>query len=259
MKTIKNLLHKNKSAIIFFGLIFFGIFSFISNQNQQVRQISSLDNLVNGSFSLIENQYSNLVTATLISSDNPEDYEKIISSADDLINKIKQIQSTIPAKTNNQPVFDNTINSLDIYLQDTLASMQTIKERYKKDLEFLPNKNQYFKYKESIPSGEIILGLEILEKATVTEDWYYSPEQKNDENYHAQTQDLLSKIQDLKANPDQITEENINSLYEKTSYFAITKKFRISGQTDLKDKEYYEKLDSLVQDLNSLKDKYSIE
>jgi len=259
MDRIKSILRRNILALVFFGIILFGVLSFVSSRNQEIERIKELETFADGSFALIENQYGNIANKTLIFEDEPKSYDEVISDLEQLQNEVDEIIQSIPKDGSTTTLYDETVSDLEDFLNDIFITLEVEINRYSQEKELLPQKENFFVYKDgSIDANNSKEALDVLNDIALHQQWYFQTDQEKYESFVSRNNKLIEDIEELNQSPNS-DPAKVKELYEDTGFFVYTKLFRISQKGDLQNNDYFENLDSLYENLNYLKSQYSIE
>ncbi|NJS41208.1 hypothetical protein HC766_02390 [Candidatus Gracilibacteria bacterium] len=143
MERIKAIFRTNIRAIVFFGIILFGVLSFISSRNQEIEKIKTLQTFADGSFGLIENEYGIITNKTLIADDTAESYDKIIQDLKNLQLQVDEIIQSVPKQNNSSSTYDETVNNLEYFLGDIFVTLTIEMDRYEQEKIYLMTKRLF--------------------------------------------------------------------------------------------------------------------
>lgn len=265
---IKSYIKNNVRLTVFIVLIFFSFLSFNIKQIEDKQSVISLLTFLDNSFSYIDNTVKTLSTQTLILENKDEDFDKIITSLQDLSSKLNEFKFSIPNENGNEVYQDVRLNLLQVYTTvqdrvDLFSKIYQARKNIQEDSKLyalltepeLINSNE--KVKEIIPAWQNIISYKKIENTQ-----YENPETKKFfEDKIKNEETILENIIQLNNNDSENLSESIKESFKSianstiiTSYNGFLRLQIESIQTPT----FGEKVSSLQESVKELKKEFNL-
>ena len=262
------LIKSNLRPLVFVAIIAFSLFSYNIKQESDKKIATNLLAFLDNSFSNIDGTIKNLTTETLLYDNLASDYNKVISSLDNLSSRINNFKSNLPNETGEATYQKVRVSLIELYniTQDRLDLFRSI---YKDRKGLIGATTNYVKLRnpEQISSNsELQLAFQEWDKINTIKKselkQYDGTARKSYFENKLSNEDQI--LQTLKNNTQNqtgnLSQEVINSIIEinkSTTLEPFNTFFRLQNE-NIETPAFGEKVSELQNDVKEMKNTYNL-
>lgn len=142
-KQVQRFLKNNLSAILFFGLIFFGVASFIVKNSQETSYAKEIVDYAENSVPKLRTKFAEISKASQSLSNEDASYEILFNNLDNFQKTVTDLAASVPSKSGDTDTRKTEQGLKDFILTVNDENIKAIKTEYQARKEIRPSQETY--------------------------------------------------------------------------------------------------------------------